>query len=198
MASGADGNEHKAYFLIKIYQSVVSILLESLDKNIPSFDSFEPEVSGMLKLIEVFLESHSGWTTGIAAQSPNPAGTSRIFTVSLGVVPILFEIAHRSRVRHLRDEALRLLRNCNRREGIWDSNAAARVAERLNCLQEEVETAFPDDEQCHRVIVTDMGLLTETEIPFKYMVAPTKTMMNSFWLNSFNPPPDMPEFECRV
>jgi hypothetical protein len=196
LVAGADGDEHKAFFLIKIYQSVLDIVFKSLDENVLSFDIFEPEVSGMLKLIEIFLESQSGWTkTSLEIQ---PVDANRIYSVSLGVVPILFEIAHQSRIPQLRSEALRLLRSCNRREGVWDSTVASRIAERLNTLQEEVDATFSADETHHCVVITDIGLLTDGEIPFQYMVVQADSMMQSFWFSSFNPPPDMPKFDCRA
>lgn len=198
LATRADANQHKAYFLIRIYQSVLHIVLDSLDKNILSFDSFEPEVRSMLKLIEIFLQVPSSWTTLPSSDIGGAISTSRVYSMSLGVVPILFDIAHRSRNLQMREEALNLLRSCNRREGIWDSKAATRLAERHNTLQEEVDASCACQDPYHRVIITDIGLLTDGEIPFQYMIVPAESMMESFWFSSFNPPPDMPAFKCQA
>ncbi|ETN37174.1 uncharacterized protein HMPREF1541_08164 [Cyphellophora europaea CBS 101466] len=203
--TGSDGKQHKALLLLKIYQSVMRTVIDSLDKQIPSVDSFEPEIMGILKLAEVFLQSQSGWQSssfGEAVTQPiRPSAPSPVFSISLGVVPVLFEIAHRARNPQLREEALRLLRSCNRREGVWDSQVAARIAERHNALQDEVDARFAEDSTDYRVFITDIGLLTEGNIPFvqcpqKYMIVPAGAhLMDNYWLGGFNPPSDQERFE---
>lgn len=199
LSSGGDGNQHKAYLILKIYQSVMKIIFESLDKNIPRFDAFESEIMGMLKLAEVFLQTQGGWEASEAMEHPQRTNASPVFSMSIGVVPILFEIAHRSRNRQFREHALRLLRSCNRREGIWDSKLAARLAERHNALQDEIDAMFAGEATPYRVVITDIGLLSEGSIPFKYMVVPSgEHMVESFCLSGFNPPADQQRFECTA
>lgn len=199
LADGSNGNQHKAYLLLKIYQSALKIVFESLEKNISEFDAFEPELMGMLKLAEVFLQTQSGWEVQeMLAKSPRST-TNKDFSMSLGVVPILFEIAHRSRNPQLRETGLRLLRSCNRREGVWDSKIAARFAERYNALQDDVDAMFSGEDTRYRVVPTDIGPLSDGSIPFKYMVVPSGPhMIESFWVSGFNPPPDGQRFECTT
>ncbi|KEF61451.1 uncharacterized protein A1O9_03017 [Exophiala aquamarina CBS 119918] len=52
------------------------------------------------------------------------------FSMSPGVVPILFVIATRCNELSARDRALHLLRICNRKEGFWDSQLSACLATR--------------------------------------------------------------------
>lgn len=197
LADGGNGNQHKAYLLLKIYQSVLKIVFESLEKHISEFDAFEPELMGMLKLAEVFLQTQSGWEAHELVANSSQAITNRDFSMSLGVVPILFEIAHRSRNPQLKEYGLRLLRSCNRREGVWDSKIAARFAERYNALQADVDAMFSGQDTLYRVVPTDIGPLTDGAIPFKYMVVPSGPhMIESFWVSGFNPPPDGQRFEC--
>lgn len=58
------------------------------------------------------------------------------FTLSLGCVPIIYLCAARCRDTKIRYRALELLRKCNRREGLWDSNIAARIAEGVIAIEE--------------------------------------------------------------
>lgn len=55
----------------------------------------------------------------------------RPFSLSTGVVPVLFLIAWRSNHPVTRDWSLRLLKQSNRREGVWDAEVAAHMAERV-------------------------------------------------------------------
>jgi hypothetical protein len=64
-------------------------------------------------------------------QHPTP------YISSLGIISLLFEIATRTTHMPLRDRALTILHSTNRREGIWDSRVAARLAGRLITLTEE-------------------------------------------------------------
>lgn len=66
---------------------------------------------------------------------PEPEPTP-IFTLSLGFVNILYLTASRCRNTAIRYRALNLLRKCNRREGLWDSNIAAKVAESVIAIEE--------------------------------------------------------------
>lgn len=72
---------------------------------------------------------------------PKPETVSPpMFSLSLGCVSSLYLSASRCRNPRIRYRALDLLQNCNRREGLWDSNIAARIAENVITI-EEAKTA---------------------------------------------------------
>ena len=75
-----------------------------------------------------------------------------IFSMRFGVVPHLYWVAARCRDPHLRHRALRLLLTCNRREGIWDSTACGRIAERVISAEEKAALIYKKesclDEKC--------------------------------------------------
>ena len=62
--------------------------------------------------------------------------TPPFFTLSLGCVEGLYFCAARCRDHKIRHKAFSILRSCRRREGLWDSNGAAIVAERLIAMEE--------------------------------------------------------------
>ncbi|KAI1613157.1 hypothetical protein EDD37DRAFT_626740 [Exophiala viscosa] len=68
---------------------------------------------------------------------PRPEEVMRpTFTMSSGVIPHLYMASARCRDPVIRRQALRLLRASNRREGLWDSQLTARVAERVMLIEE--------------------------------------------------------------
>ncbi|KAL3452343.1 hypothetical protein BJX65DRAFT_303178 [Aspergillus insuetus] len=70
----------------------------------------------------------------------------RTFTLSLGIVPPLCLTASRSRDPAVQQKALHLLSICNRREGIWDSKLAVRIARETVELDQAVHDQ-PNEEQ---------------------------------------------------
>lgn len=72
--------------------------------------------------------SQSG-SPGMAALPSNRVMTPS-FSLSLGVVPVLFVVATRCTEPSVRDKAIHLLRTCNRKEGFWDSQLSACIAAR--------------------------------------------------------------------
>ncbi|KAK5111186.1 hypothetical protein LTR85_012235 [Meristemomyces frigidus] len=59
------------------------------------------------------------------------------FSVEMGYIDPLWLTASRCRDPHIRREAVRLLRACQRQEGMWESMAAAAVAQRWIDVEEE-------------------------------------------------------------
>ncbi len=68
--------------------------------------------------------------------SPVSAFPRPRFTMSSGVVCHLYMVASRCRNPVIRRRALHLLQTCNRREGLWDSEITAIVAEKVMLLEE--------------------------------------------------------------
>ncbi|KFH47643.1 hypothetical protein ACRE_014590 [Hapsidospora chrysogenum ATCC 11550] len=68
---------------------------------------------------------------GFAAYHIKPS-----FSADLGIVPPLFVVATKCREPYLRRRAIQLLRSSARREGMWDSELAARIGEWIMELEE--------------------------------------------------------------
>jgi hypothetical protein len=191
---GDDNNQYMAYLLLKIYQSVLKIIFTTLEHNVPDIDSFQAEVRAVLKLIEVFLQSQGDFSSVDLHREGNssPDETTRqrkVFSMSLGVVPLLFEIAIRTRSFELRSESTRLLASCNRREGVWDSKAAMRLAERLIQLQAHLDAVSTDPVSSWRITMTDIAFSAEKDIAFKYAILPIlphKRFLDTLWLTGVN------------
>lgn len=66
------------------------------------------------------------------------------FSMDLGIVAPLFVVATKCRHRHVRRQAIELLRSCSRREGMWDGDLTARIAHWVMTVEETplADTAF--------------------------------------------------------
>ena len=139
-----------SFLILKIYYFLASAFLERIECNDESvFDAFALDLWTALDATEEFIHSTStyvnpldktsptrtpldpnSWITA-QRQTPLPAVIRPTFSLALGVVPTLFVTATRSSIPAVRDKALHLLRTCNRREGLWDSNLSARLVDRI-------------------------------------------------------------------
>jgi hypothetical protein len=109
------------------------------------WDSFTVEIDSLLDCIEQLIPgiTHHG-SSNSEASSPKPSNTqvdtkvfSRpTFSFSLGIVTPLYFACVRCRDPVIRRRALRMLSTCNRKEAIWDSAIATRMAERIIALEE--------------------------------------------------------------
>jgi hypothetical protein len=63
------------------------------------------------------------------------------FSLDLGMVGPLYDIARRCRDPSLRRKAIHMLRTCRRREGLWDSSLALLAAERIVAIEEDDDVA---------------------------------------------------------
>lgn len=87
-------------------------------------------------------------------ESPSRAGAAAFpthgikpsFSADLGIVPPLFVVATKCREPTVRREAIRLLRSSARREGMWDSELAANIAQWVMEI-EESDSPFPEMQQ---------------------------------------------------
>lgn len=66
-----------------------------------------------------------------------PPARSPVFSLDLGIVPPLFDVACRCRDPVIRRRAAWLLHASPRQEGIWSSTLAARVVERVIQIEEQ-------------------------------------------------------------
>ncbi|PHH82066.1 hypothetical protein CDD82_7147 [Ophiocordyceps australis] len=76
-----------------------------------------------------------------AATSPRAIKPS--FSADLGIVPPLFVVATKCREPRLRRQAIQLLSSSARREGMWDSQLAARIGQWIMEVEEEDEWLGP-------------------------------------------------------
>jgi hypothetical protein len=151
-----------AFLILKVYHSLILAYMERIEKNDESvFTDFEPDVWTALDATEEFLQTTSTYVQPLDKTSPTrsptdptsipphphiPPAIRPTFSLALGVVPTLFLIATRSSTPAQYDKALHLLRTCNRREGLWDSNLAAKIVERVRLLRDfAARMAIPPD-----------------------------------------------------
>ena len=66
--------------------------------------------------------------------------------MSLGVVTPLYLCATRCRESSVRYYSIRLMSYCQRREGLWDSDLAARIAKRIVTIEEMTAQISPTSE----------------------------------------------------
>jgi hypothetical protein len=67
-----------------------------------------------------------------------------MFSLSLGVVTPLYICATRCRESSVRHHSIGLMSYCQRREGLWDSDLAARIAKRIVTIEEEAAQIPPE------------------------------------------------------
>ena len=127
-------SQNQAHLILKVHQAVMHIFLQSF-LNGGVLDSFEDELAEILRLVELFLQPQSVLTVKNTEPGHQWQEASPTFSMSLGVVPILFLLTWRVTLPSIRHKAHRLLRTCNRREGVWDSSVAAHLADQIIALQ---------------------------------------------------------------
>uniref|UniRef100_A0A093Y0Y5 Uncharacterized protein n=1 Tax=Talaromyces marneffei PM1 TaxID=1077442 RepID=A0A093Y0Y5_TALMA len=93
------------------------------------WDDYCPVYEEMINLIEAIL----------ATEGPEGDLTTRNASFSLDLVTIgpIYDLARRCRDPQIRRKALEVLRTCHRREGMWDSELALLVIERVIAIEED-------------------------------------------------------------
>lgn len=116
--------------------------------------------------------------------APRPIGiVTPSFSMSTGIIPSLFLCGVRCRDPQIRRKALHLLQTCNRREGLWDSNHAARIVEVVIRIEEEktLDDLRESGKECtithasqipeaHRVVVMGVEFGVERSAQVTYQV----------------------------
>jgi hypothetical protein len=116
---------------------------------IPAGAAASPAKSNILTKADSYLSpAYSGTESSMAEPTAPTDITSKpptilkpTFSLSLGLISPLYITIARCRDPIIRRRALHLLYTCNRKEGIWDSRLAARVAQRI--LEVEEAGAIP-------------------------------------------------------
>lgn len=129
----SNNDDATALKVLHIYRGVTAAFLQRvIERDDRCYDSMLPELWEILNLAEEVV------TQG-GKQSTSPR-----FSLSIGVVPILYLLSSAPSDVTLRMKALDLLRSCKRREGLWDSELAARIAERVQYVKEVYSSALID------------------------------------------------------
>lgn len=89
------------------------------------WDEYEAQFAEVVRLAEFAI-----------ALTPKAVGMQPSFTLDLGIVGPLYDIAQSCRDPFLRRRAIHLLRASARREGMWDGTLAARILERVVAIEE--------------------------------------------------------------
>jgi hypothetical protein len=101
------------------------------------------------------------------------AMSRQLFGLHLGYIPPLFFAATRCRDPCIRRQATAVLHNSKRRERVWDSCAAARIARRVMTIEERglVVSGCQDVPRSNRIVLVNQTFDTDTyitHVQFKY------------------------------
>ncbi|KAF4119648.1 Fungal Zn(2)-Cys(6) binuclear cluster domain [Geosmithia morbida] len=117
---------------LKMTQINMHILLRCFfDETESQFDAFLPHFSHIVDLGYEVVPHAVAADTGTTAPAAKPS-----FIADLGIVPPLFVVATKCRYPVVRRRAIHLLRSSARREGMWDSELSAHIAEWIMRLEE--------------------------------------------------------------
>ncbi|TGO70273.1 hypothetical protein BOTNAR_0002g00570 [Botryotinia narcissicola] len=121
---------HPAVLLLQMSRTIVSILL-NIDIAIGeiAWDSYLPQYQMILDYAE--MTSPNRYMI-----SPNQGGTSPTFHYHRGFLTPIYLVSTRCRDPLMRRRALRILENCNRKEGIIDSMIYTKIAEKMMDIEE--------------------------------------------------------------
>lgn len=105
------------------------------------WDNYTGEFDEIVKLAESILATNlNGSETSSSPSSSREIGTTRIkpsFSLKFVTVGPLYDVARRCRDPTIRRKAIDILRTFRRREGIWDSDMAVAVLERVVDIEED-------------------------------------------------------------
>ncbi|OKP12049.1 hypothetical protein PENSUB_2407 [Penicillium subrubescens] len=154
--------------ILKVWRATISILLRlEWPPSELSWDRFAVDFASVTSLVAemfgvsattLFMRSSSPGSpsedeptplptskpTSLPPLRPKPAkSVSSIFSLSLGIVTPLYICATRCRESSTRHQAIFLLSYCQRREGLWDSEMAGRIANRIVRIEETAANISP-------------------------------------------------------
>ncbi|KAK0614696.1 hypothetical protein B0T14DRAFT_528910 [Immersiella caudata] len=121
-----DEQDERGITILHVYHTLLAIWLRidilQPDRRETAFDLLEVDLEEMLALCERFVDSEA------SAHTPTTSQPSLRCSSGLGCVMPLHTIAVRCRNPQLRRRALKLLKICTRRDGLWDSQITAMIA----------------------------------------------------------------------
>ena len=195
--------KHPASQCVDGYDTVLTIIMTRnaikvmLDAGVaPSelvFDKFEAEFEEIVDCAEQIVERaqlNNGPSCPVGKSPQMGKATEPIFSMRMSFVPPLYLCAAHCRERNIRRRALRLLKECNRREGMWDSNLCALLAERVVEVEERQALEYmrrsqpeaPAELDCAsqvpehtRLNVDEVEFRPQRDMRIKYTMAASKT-----------------------
>ena len=142
---------------LKVHHRVGTIMMQTFPQSDEMiYDSFRQDfefiVSQCTKLLDI--------------DTKDGAMSRQLFGLHLGYIPPLFFAATRCRDPAIRRQAITVLHDSRRRERVWDSCAAARVAERVMTIEERglVVTGGQDVPRSSRIMLVNQTFDTKTYI----------------------------------
>lgn len=123
-----------AGLLLRVHRTVMQIFFDKCKSGQGEME-FDKSTAQFEKAVEC-AEMYLGQTTRTKQTYQHPTRPGRSFTTAMDIVLSLFTITAKCRDSKLRRRALKMLKTCNRKEGIWDSYRCALVAEKIVELEE--------------------------------------------------------------
>ncbi|KAE8349945.1 hypothetical protein BDV28DRAFT_140123 [Aspergillus coremiiformis] len=128
-ARGFSSSERQAAMEVELYRDALRILLRTEpSKGELACDELEHEFHLLLSKLQSVVD-------GATPTGPT-ADAQPVFTLEMGIVPLLYFIAKDCRNYATRHAALAMLATSRRREGTWDGTAVYRVAQRCVAIEE--------------------------------------------------------------
>ncbi|KAJ4300809.1 hypothetical protein N0V90_002897 [Kalmusia sp. IMI 367209] len=117
--------ERQAVSILRIYYSALKVMLDNVFSG-DCFDRYDADIARILEEAGIFLHSQVKGT--------------QAFSLSFGVIAPLFMLAWRCNYAPTRDKSLELLSANRRREGLWDSQTAVLLAQRVIAFKSRMAT----------------------------------------------------------
>lgn len=153
-------HEQDAFKVLQIQKLMIAMALDMLSDipvvdNQMLWDKYLPICQQVIELAEEVLDVPQMEPQSASSSTPDSTSsqtraspfehatlpytkiTQKTFTLDIGLIAPLYDIACRCRDPFLRRRAIYLLRVSGRQEGIWDSSLAAHVAERIVAIEED-------------------------------------------------------------
>ncbi|PWY90677.1 hypothetical protein BO70DRAFT_284324 [Aspergillus heteromorphus CBS 117.55] len=147
-------NDHRT-IILKIWKLLIGVYLQmEWPPAEMLWDNFTDVFTNIVTLASIIVDptdpSHylkrtpptslsEGNKTKLPTLLPKPSTTTPkhpTFSLTIGIITPLYVCATRSRNSHIRYRAIDLLSRCRRREGLWDSDLASRVAKQFTLIEE--------------------------------------------------------------
>lgn len=132
-----ESKQHPRNLAFMNIQQFVSYFTLTTSRNTTEgeMDNFESQFAEVLDRIHQFLNDAAA--PAPIAKSPLDFEVRLSFSLEYGILPALYLISLKCRIPHIRQRALALLRNANRREGSYWSGELSTYAESIVHLEEE-------------------------------------------------------------
>ncbi|MCJ1430149.1 hypothetical protein MMC29_008065 [Sticta canariensis] len=157
LSTKMDSKDLSGAVLLKIHHITAAIILDLALTNLQcNFDRFQPQFLKIVSLAKSLIE-----TTEATGVSPG----SQFLGVDLGIIAPLYFVSTRCRDPLLRRGAAHLI-SSPRREGTWDAQAAATIAERVIAIEEQglphvsVAQDVPESSRVYAVWPDELDLRT--------------------------------------